>query len=162
MAGIGDFIKSAFSGAGNGLLTGVSKIISDFKIDPAVAAQMNEQMKELVAKHESDMANIAEQQYEAQLKDVQNARDREVAIANSDKAPLLTKLTLPILAIAVTLGFFGLLAYMLKYDVPQSNKSLLDIMLGSLGTAWISIVGYYFGSSKGSDDKNKIIDNLSK
>ena len=66
----------------------------------------------------------------------------------------------PILAIGITIGFFGIMTGMMSGKV-QSSEALM-ILLGSLGTAWISIVGYYFGSSKGSDDKNKIIDNLSK
>lgn len=94
------------------------------------------------------------------LADVQDARQRETVIAIDDKAPLINKITLPVLATFVTIGFFGILVYMLKFTIPDQNKSVLDIMLGSLGTAWLSIVGYYFGSSAGSKDKDAQISTL--
>ena len=156
------FITNLFSGGIGTVLDGASKIIADVVPDPNQKQQLTEKLQELITNSNNQMATLAEQQYEAQLKDIGDARAREIQIATSKDSPVINKITLPILAITVTIGFFGLLAYMLKYDVPTANKSLLDIMLGSLGTAWISIVGYYFGSSKGSDDKNKIIDNLSK
>ncbi len=94
------------------------------------------------------------------FKDKADARQREEVIATSDKAPLINKITLPILAAFVTFGFFGILAYMLKYTVPPENKDILNIMLGSLGTAWVGIVTYYFGSSSGSKDKDQQISDL--
>lgn len=96
----------------------------------------------------------------AELKDMDSARNREVQIATSDKAPLINKIILPILAAFVTFGFFGILAYMLLYEIPQANKDVLNIMLGSLGTAWIGIIFYYFGSSSGSASKQKQLDKI--
>lgn len=89
----------------------------------------------------------------ATLKDKDSARQREIGV--KDKTPM-------ILAYGITLGFFGILAFMMKYDIPPVNKTELDLILGSLGTAWIAVVSYYFGSSAGSSEKNNIIGNLSK
>ncbi len=94
------------------------------------------------------------------FKDMADARNREVVISTSDKAPLINKITLPVLAAFITFGFFGLLAYMCKWEVPPSNKDIINIMIGSLGTAWIGVVSYYFGSSSGSKDKDAQINNL--
>lgn len=155
---LGDLIKNVFSGAGSGLLDGVSKVIGNFVEDPTKKAQINEQLQALIAKHQETMASLAEQEYETQLKDVDSARQMQIAALKQES--WFAKNQIHILATAVTLGFFGLLSYMIKYNVPDANKDMLNIMLGSLGTAWVSIVGFYFGSSKGSDDKNKIIDKL--
>lgn len=67
-----------------------------------------------------------------------------------------------ILGAAVTIGFFGLLATMIFRVIPTENQQVVNIMIGSLGTAWISIVNYYFGSSAGSAAKSLIIDAMAK
>ena len=62
-----------------------------------------------------------------------------------------------ILAYGITLGFFGMLYWMMRHDIPGINKDMLNIMLGAFATAWIQVVSYYFGSSAGSEAKNSII-----
>lgn len=61
------------------------------------------------------------------------------------------------LAILVSLGFFGVLAAHIWVEIPESAQTPLSIMLGSLGTGWLSVLTYYFGSSIGSAEKNKIL-----
>jgi len=59
------------------------------------------------------------------------------------------------LAIGVTIGFFGIL-YSLMVGLAIKSDELM-IMLGSLGTAWTGIVGFYFGSSAGSQAKDALL-----
>jgi hypothetical protein len=61
----------------------------------------------------------------------------------------------PLLAILVTLGFFGILAGMMTGKVTSSEA--LMIMLGSLGTAWTGIIAFYFGSSASSQNKDALL-----
>lgn len=65
--------------------------------------------------------------------------------------------TAPFLALFVTLGFFGVLAVMMFYPLPQATHDALMLMLGSLGTAWVSVIAYYFGSSASSDRKTELL-----
>lgn len=80
--------------------------------------------------------------------DIADARNREVQV--KDYTPR-------ILAYLVTIGFFGILALYTYGNVPEINTSVLNIMLGSLGTAWVSIINYYFGSSMGSQRKTELL-----
>lgn len=77
-----------------------------------------------------------------------SARDREVK--TGDWTPKA-------LAGAVTVGFFGVLFWMIAYGLPQNGGEAMLVMLGTLGTAWGAIVSYYFGSSAGSREKNSTI-----
>jgi hypothetical protein len=60
-----------------------------------------------------------------------------------------------LLAIGVTCGFFGILYALMAGYATKSDE--LMIMLGSLSTAWISIVAFYFGSSSGSQAKDQLL-----
>lgn len=82
------------------------------------------------------------------FKDRDSARNRE--IKTGDWTPRL-------LALGITVGFFGLLTFLLIKEPPTGSRDILNIMLGALGTAWISITGYYFGSSAGSARKTEIM-----
>ena len=63
----------------------------------------------------------------------------------------------PTLAMLVTVGFFGILIAMMMGKIDQAAE--VDIMLGSLGTAWTGIIAFYFGSSAGSQAKDQMIHN---
>jgi hypothetical protein len=62
----------------------------------------------------------------------------------------------PILAGAVTLGFFSIMVMMFFNQIDSNNPAIL-MMLGSLGTAWTGIIAYYFGSSAGSQAKTDLL-----
>jgi hypothetical protein len=90
------------------------------------------------------------------LKDTNDARQREVQIANSDKAPLLNKIVTPVLALSILLLTFVLFGVVMFNDTPveASRKDILIYVLGVLSAIASQIVSYYFGSSQGSKDKS--------
>jgi len=66
-------------------------------------------------------------------------------------------LPLYILAGIITLGYFGLLAILTFKGVPEQNNDLYNTAMGALLVAFSMVVGYWFGSSKGSADKNELL-----
>lgn len=124
-------IAAAISGATPDQLLALKKADNDFQT----------QMTELGFKDAEAIKAL-------EVQDRDSARKREVD--TKDWTPRA-------LAGGVTLGFFSVLLYMMVHDVPATTKDVLNIMLGSLGTAWVSIIAYYFGSSSGSDRKTELM-----
>lgn len=157
MSGITDFFKSPVQAAFSSVMNGTSKIIQDFKADPTKVAEMDERLKELQINAQAAQDQLVTQLSDIHEKDLDSARTMNQNIVTSKEAPLIDKIVPYLLAALVTLGFFGILAYMLVRAVPAANKDIMNIMLGSLGTAWVSIVGFYFGSSASSKQKDETI-----
>lgn len=61
------------------------------------------------------------------------------------------------LSALVTIGFFGELIALMFLEIPDASKPALLIMLGVLGTEFSRIMAFYFGSSKGSQDKTQLL-----
>ena len=126
----------------------IQKALSGATLSPdALAAlQVAEQefkikMSELGYQSEKDLEALA-------VDDRKSARDRQVQM--KDQMPA-------ILAVALTVGFFGLLSYLLKWAPPAENKDILNILLGSLGTAWIGAMQFFFGTTSGSRAKDFLL-----
>lgn len=130
-----------------------SKVIDRLFPDPEQKAAALLELEKL--RQSGELAKIAAEGQELQIAadDRKSAREREIAV--KDRMPA-------VLAILITAGFFGTLAYMIRYGVPKDGSEVLYMMLGTLGTAWISVTGYFFGTSAGSQAKNNIIAKLNK
>lgn len=83
------------------------------------------------------------------LVDVQSARARQTANPN-DKTPQY-------LAWGVSVGFFATLGLVMFAHLEGAAQNLLLVMTGTLQTAWVAIISYYFGSSKDSAGKTQMI-----
>lgn len=106
------------------------------------------------------LAEIELQKQEQQL----GLNFEQLAVQDRSSARDLQKATNsfipPALAIIVTCGFFGILAYLMVHPADTANTPLM-IMLGSLGTAWSGIIAFYFGSSASSRAKDQMLFNSS-
>jgi hypothetical protein len=53
---------------------------------------------------------------------------------------------------------FSFQAYFLGFhEIPKGNEPVFHILFGIIDTSMVGLVQYYFGSSKGSQDKQEII-----
>lgn len=105
-------------------------------------------LKEIDLEFERELQAAGVKLEEIAAADRASARAREIAVKDHTPA---------ILALIVTVGFFGTLAYMLVNGKPATGGDALLVMLGSLGTAWAAICSYYFGSSAGSKIKTEAL-----
>jgi drug/metabolite transporter (DMT)-like permease len=62
-----------------------------------------------------------------------------------------------VLGALIVIGFFVLLYLLVSKEVPGNNKDLLNLVVGALIGSFAAIVGYFYGSSKGSQEKTDIM-----
>jgi hypothetical protein len=91
---------------------------------------------------------------EQQVKEMANARDRELKLATDANVPPLVKMVTPLLALGVTGLSFILFAVLIFVNVQPEAKDILIYILGVLSAAVTQILSYYFGSSLGSKEKD--------
>jgi hypothetical protein len=63
----------------------------------------------------------------------------------------------PVLTLAITAGFFGLVSALMFCNIPDANKAIFYSLIGSLGTAWLATIHFWFGDTNSSNDKTAII-----
>lgn len=125
-------------------------------------AQMEHEEELLRLRIEDDKLDLVE--LELRLKDTDSAREREVQISTSEKAPLLNKIVTPVLALSLLFATFTLFGVVMFDNDPiePTRKDILIYILGVLSTICTQVVAYYFGSSQGSRDKSDQIKEMMK
>lgn len=120
----------------------VQNVISSNKLDATQVAALQQaelELKKQAQEMSLDFAKLA-------VDDRKSARDMQ-SVTKSFIPPLL--------ALSVTGGFFGILVGLMYGQIQHAPQ--IDIMLGSLGTAWTGIIGFYFGSSASSQTKDQLL-----
>jgi hypothetical protein len=125
------------------------------KVIPNPQAKAEAQAKLMEMAQQGELAQL-----EAQVKEMQSARDREVQIATSANAPTLNKIVTPLLALGTVGLTFILFGVIIFVDVDTDSKDILIYVLGALTSAVTMVLGYYFGSSAGSKEKSAQLDDI--
>ena len=137
------------------LLSIGEKVLDKVLPDPQAKAEAQAKLMEMAQK--GDLAEL-----EFMAKEMASARDREVQIATSEFAPMLNKIVTPILALGTVALTFILYAIIIFVDVNEQSKDIMIYVLGALTSAVTMVLGYYFGSSAGSKEKDQKIKDLMK
>jgi len=61
------------------------------------------------------------------------------------------------LTFLITFGFFGLLAALFLMQVPDGSKALIYSATGTLGTVWLVVVHFWFGSTSDTGQVNELL-----
>jgi hypothetical protein len=118
-------------------------------------------IKELESNERIELKRLAFQQEQLEherdvvyLLDRQSARQREI---ETTKATGERDTNLYLLAWTVLIAFFGTIGVMFWHPIPEGQTEVLFELLGSLATGFGMVLQYFFGSSKGSRQKDKFI-----
>ena len=147
-------IATAFGGPLAGLaVTAISKALGIDEKDVQSTIESGKLSAE-------QLASLKQAEIELQAKAQELGLDFEKLATDDRKSArdmqTTTKSIIPaIMAIGVTIGFFGILIGLMTDNVTKSDALLL--MLGSLGTAWTAIVSFYFGSSAHSEKQSEML-----
>ena len=66
------------------------------------------------------------------------------------------------LAALVTLCFFTTLGMVIFNAIPEGNVDSINILLGMSGAGFMMVLGYFFGSTKGSAEKTEHMVEMTK
>lgn len=121
----------------------IGKMFADGQVTPEQLSLL----RQLELRYQAEEKERGFKYSELEFQDTANAREMQIKTES---------LVPPALAVLVTLGFFGILIFMVLSVEYKPTEPLL-VMLGSLGTAWTMIIGFYFGSSHGSQRKDVLM-----
>jgi hypothetical protein len=63
-----------------------------------------------------------------------------------------------VLGSVIVIGIIIIIGLLINNEIPEDNKDALNLVIGAIIGAFLTVVGYFFGSSLGSAKKNDIID----
>lgn len=130
-------------GVDNATVDKVSKAFEDGKITPDQLAEI----KKLELQYQNDEKERGFRYADLEFKNTDSARQMQRETNSVFPA---------ILSAFITVGFFGILAWMLHDDKIADSPPIL-IMLGSLGAAFGAVVNFWLGSTKGSQNKDALL-----
>lgn len=123
--------------------------------DPSAAVKLAEiesqhklKLQELLLEQERLSVQIQQNEFA----DTDSARTREAAIVAAT-GKIDTNLYL--LSWIVVLGFFGLTGVLMQVPLPAGQNEVVFMLFGGLVSAFSTVIGYFFGSSRGSQLKTQ-------
>ena len=125
-----------------GVFQGIESLVEEFHLSPEDAQKFR--------------LALAQQQleaYKAQISDVQSAR--QMQMTNKSVWP-------GVLTIVIVAGFYGVLAAIIFVGFPSTSApggEAILMLIGSLTTGLASVLAFWFGTTRASQNKDEIISN---
>jgi len=149
-------LGTVLGGPAGGQVGGMVAAALGCEADPkSVDAALNQDPEAFLKLRKAEMENET-RIIELFLQDRQGARAREVAIVQATGEK---ETNLYVLAWAIVLSFFAVVGLVIIVDLPTSEvaKTMLSMLFGALISGFKDVCGYFFGSSKSSADKTKMM-----
>ena len=136
------------------------KLIDRFLPDPAAAAAAKQELAQM--QQNGELAQMANDTKLVELSNANtdSARDMNAKVQESTNASWLAKNTAYALDIGIVSATIFLAWFAFIKGVPDANKELVYMALGSLITMCGTVLNFHRGSSQGSKDKGSEIQKL--
>jgi len=160
MIGTG-FLKNLISGKGSEIIESVGNVADKFITTPQERKEFDAEIQKELNRHTEALVSEATKETEMYLNDMSNARAMQItALQQDDK---FSKRFVYYLAIGIITMTFGFDTCFFFVDYPARNHDIIMMIAGTLNsTGFAAVIYFFFGSSKGSADKQKQLDKLSK
>jgi hypothetical protein len=146
-------LAGLFKKGGEKLVEGVGKILDDVITNKEEKAEIQLKIDQEVHRHLEELSKSTTKEFELEISDKQNARSREVEMAKSGKRDWFMQAV----GIFVLLSFAFMCYVSVYLIIPAENREQFLDLRSTIRDAVIAIIFYYFGSSKGSADKTKLL-----
>lgn len=165
------FIANIVGGGASDLIKSIGNTVDKFVTTKEEKEQLNIELQKVVNEHTVKMAEIAKDEYlaeleveKAQLADTANARDSNVKIQESDKASFLAKNIPYIIASLLTLVWSIVTIYLIAKSIKivNDNADLTAVLslYATITAVFMTVLNYYFGSSASSARKQQQIEKM--
>lgn len=94
------------------------------------------------------------------LTDLADARAMQKEALSQDD--VFSKRFVYYLTIGIVAFVFSMVICLFFVDIPKENKTIIDMVVGIVIGGYTSIMAFYFGSSKSSEDKNSTLQKFMK
>lgn len=159
MKGVAPVLATAVAGPAGGAAVGW--IASKLGIDDATVEGVTQALTgnpELTMK----LKELDLEYAKLEVQDRDSARQAYAAVATSENATQLDKVVVPLLALGVVGLAFALIAILMFVNTPQDQQQIIIFALGFITSAAGQVLSFYFGSSQGSKEKTKEIQEMMK
>lgn len=102
----------------------------------------------------TEMAKIGLDTKKLAFADIADARSRQI---EHEKTTGKSDTNLYVLAWTVVSGFFGLMGLLCFKTLPGDSSGVVFMLFGALATGFGQVLSFFFGSSKSSADKTKLL-----
>lgn len=150
------FITDIFKGGTSGILDGLGSIISKFVTDPTQKDALSTEIQKAIMDQQNLNISNAEKEFDEQINDIANARALQIAsLSQTDSVAKRYIYWLATAIIVLTIAFDACLLFI---NIPSSDHDAIMLITGSLNTGgFAAVVSFFFGSSSGSQSKDKVI-----
>lgn len=159
-----NFLSNLFSSGAGNLVDAVGDAIDKNFTSDEERKELEVEEAKAAMQYKLQIKTLALDETKALLADTNSARDNQTRIQQSEHSSWLAKNVHSIMGMTIVAATFFMYIWIINLEPSKlTNSGMKDIViyiLGALTTISTQVAAYYFGSSVGSKDKQKALDNI--